>query len=201
MPRPITTQQMRILNTVWDFSSEKGYPPTLSDIAKKLGLTPSTVQGHVDRLIRKGSLSRDGEGRRTLRVTAPEFLKTKRNGIPLLGLVQAGSPSLPEENIEYFEMKDLVHLPKEGYLLKVKGDSMIEAGILEGDYVVIDRLKEPRNGSIAVAITPDGDATLKEVHFEANRVRLQPRNSRLQPIYVPNQGQFRGVMVGLIRSL
>lgn len=201
MPRPLTTKQLAILEIIHRFGEERGYPPTLAELAEDLGLTPSTIQGHVDRLIKKGALTRDGEGRRTLRITDEAFVRSKHPGLPMCGRIQAGSPLEPVENAELVEVKELLRGARPGcYLLEVSGDSMQDAGILNGDYVMIDPGRPPRAGDTVVAITPDDEATLKEYYREGNKVRLQPRNANYQPIIV-DRVEIRGVMVGLIRSI
>lgn len=200
MPRPLTNKQNDILETIWAFSDKHGYPPTLQELANELELTASTIQGHVDRLIRKGALSRDGDGRRTLRIIDPNFTRKKHPGMPLCGRIQAGVPLEPIEQAELVEIKDLINPPDGCYLLQVTGESMIEAGILDGDYVVIDPKRQPRNGNIVVGVTPDGEATLKEFYREGNVIRLQPRNPLMSPIYVPSC-EVRGVMVALVRAV
>lgn len=196
--RSLTDRQREIIAAVFTFTNNRGYPPTLAELAETLRVTASTVQGHVDRLIKKGALTRDGEGRRTLRVTHAEFLREHSDGIPLLGRIHAGIPLQSEENAELVEVTELLPMPPGCYALQVAGDSMIEAGIFDGDYVIIDPKRQPNNGETVVAITPDGEATLKEFFREKRGVRLQPRNPYLEPIRLPSC-ETRGVMVGLLR--
>ncbi len=199
MPRPLTSKQRDLLATIWRFTGERGYPPTLAELAEELGLTASTVQGHVDRLIKKGALTRDGEGRRTLRITDDEFLRDKHPGMPLCGRVAAGHPLEPVEQAEMVEVKDLLRVPPGCFVLEVTGESMIEAGILDGDFVIIDPNRQPHNGDIVVAVTDDEEATLKEFYHEGNVIRLQPRNPHMEAIYAENV-DVRGVLVGLLRN-
>ena len=198
MPRPLTSKQTRILETIHRLSDERGYPPTLAELAHSLELTASTIQGHVDRLIKKGSLSRDGEGRRTLRITDESFLRDKAPGLPLCGRIAAGTPIEAIEQAERVELTELIRVPEGCYLLEVTGDSMIEAGILDGDFVVVDPSRAWRNGDIVVAVTEEEEATLKEIYREEGRIRLQPRNERLESIFVRTV-EVRGVMIGLVR--
>ena len=201
MPRPLTSKQIEILEIIHRFGEERGYPPTLAELAEDLGLTPSTIQGHVDRLIKKGALTRDGEGRRTLRITDEAFVRSKHPGFPMCGRIQAGSPLEAVENAELIEVKELLRGARHGcYLLEVSGDSMEEAGILDGDFVIIDPGRQAKQGDTVVAITPDEEATLKEYYKDAGKVRLQPRNSRYEPIIL-DRCEIRGVLIGLIRSV
>ena len=195
---------------IWDFLVEyvdgHGYPPTVREIGEKVGLaSPSTVHAHLANLERAGLLRRDPTKPRALELTGRE-----RSGesvvtlpkLPLLGQIAAGGPLLAEQNIE-----DELAVPENlrgDFLLRVKGDSMIEAGILEGDLVVVRRAQDARNGDIVVALAGDDEstdeATVKTFYKEKGRIRLQPENSALEPIYA-DYVQVLGKVVGVFREL
>ena len=198
---------------IWDFLVEyvdaHGYPPTVREIGDAVGLaSPSTVHAHLANLERAGLLKRDPTKPRALdlignrRTEAAPAAEAEVYRLPLVGEIAAGGPLLAEENIE-----DHLAVPETlrgDFLLRVKGDSMINAGILEGDIVVVRRQQDARNGDIVVALAGDDEsadeATVKRFFREAGRVRLQPENDALEPIYAAHV-QILGKVVGVFRSL
>jgi repressor LexA len=202
----LTARQREIWSFVLDYSDRHGYPPTVREIGEAVGLaSPSTVHAHLANLERAGLLRRDPTKPRALELLARE--KTTREPaelpkLPLLGQIAAGGPLLAEQNVE-----DEIAVPETlhgDFLLRVKGDSMIEAGILEGDVVVVQRAQDARNGEIVVALAGDDEtadeATVKRFFRENGRVRLQPENSALEPIYA-DYVQVLGKVVGVFREL
>ena len=202
----LTARQREIWCFVLDYSDRHGYPPTVREIGEAVGLaSPSTVHAHLANLERAGLLRRDPTKPRALELLARE--KTTREPaelpkLPLLGQIAAGGPLLAEQNVE-----DEIAVPETlhgDFLLRVKGDSMIEAGILEGDVVVVQRAQDARNGEIVVALAGDDEtadeATVKRFFRENGRVRLQPENSALEPIYA-DYVQVLGKVVGVFREL
>jgi repressor LexA len=207
----LTARQQEIWGYLVDYVDRHGYPPTVREIGEAVGLaSPSTVHAHLANLERAGLLRRDptkpraldllGHRRTRQEPAAPE----ERRKLPLLGQIAAGGPLLAEENIE-----DELAVPEPlgrgaDFLLRVKGESMVDAGILDGDVLVVHRQQDARNGDIVVALVGEDEsaeeATVKTFYREANRVRLQPENDALEPIYATHV-QILGKVTGVFRSL
>ena len=207
---PLTARQQEIWQFLVTYVDGHGYPPTVREIGEQVGLaSPSTVHAHLANLERVGLIKRDPTKPRAIelsghrRVEAPAAADVSR--LPLLGRVAAGGPLLAEENVE-----DVVAVPDSigggaDFLLTVHGDSMIEAGILDGDTIVVQRRDDARNGDVVVALAGDDEstdeATVKTFYRETDgRVRLQPENSALEPIYAEHV-KILGKVVGVFRSL
>jgi repressor LexA len=202
----LTGRQQEIWTFLVDYVDRIGYPPTVREIGEAVGLaSPSTVHAHLANLERAGLLRRDPTKPRALELTgrerAGESVVTLPK-LPLLGQIAAGGPLLAEQNIE-----DELAVPENlrgDFLLRVKGESMIEAGILDGDIVVVRRTQDARNGDIVVALAGDDEsadeATVKTFYKEKGRIRLQPENSALEPIYA-DYVQVLGKVVGVFREL
>jgi repressor LexA len=203
---------------IWDFLATyvdaHGYPPTVREIGEAVGLaSPSTVHAHLANLERAGLLRRDPTKPRALELigrekptavpTAPEYEQAK---LPLVGDIAAGGPLLAEQNIEdYLGVPEpLAQGDGEEFLLRVKGDSMVDAGILDGDFVVVRRAQDARNGEIVVALAGDDEAadeaTVKRFFRENGRIRLQPENSALEPIFAEHV-QILGKVTGVFRKV
>ena len=212
----LTARQQEIWQFLVDYVDRHGYPPTVREIGEAVGLaSPSTVHAHLANLERAGLLRRDPTkpraldliGHRRQRAEEPrgtEPAPIEQQKLPLLGQIAAGGPLLAEQNIE-----DEIAVPEPlgrdaDFLLRVKGDSMIEAGILDGDTVVVRRQQDARNGEIVVALAGDDEsadeATVKTFFREHGRVRLQPENAALEPIYAAHV-QILGKVVGVFRRL
>jgi repressor LexA len=200
----LTGRQQEIWSFLVDYVDRHGYPPTVREIGEAVGLaSPSTVHAHLANLERAGLLRRDPTKPRALELTGRERESVvTMPKLPLLGQIAAGGPLLAEQNVE-----DELAVPESlrgDFLLRVKGDSMIEAGILEGDIVVVRRAQDARNGEIVVALAGDDEsadeATVKTFYKEKDRIRLQPENSALEPIYA-DYVQVLGKVVGVFREL
>ena len=209
----LTERQQQIWDYLVEYVDGHGYPPTVREIGERVGLaSPSTVHAHLANLERAGLLRRDPTKPRALELIGRERREPGRRcrraeadvtRLPLLGEIAAGGPLLAEQNIE-----DYVPMPsraKGDFLLRVKGESMIEAGILDGDLVIVQRAQDARNGEIVVALAGDDEsadeATVKTFYRETDgRVRLQPENSALEPIYAAHV-QILGRVVGVFREL
>jgi repressor LexA len=209
----LTARQQEIWNYLVEYVDRHGYPPTVREIGEEVGLaSPSTVHAHLANLERAGLLRRDPTKPRALELigrdrprAVPSEPREERADVarlPLVGEIAAGGPMLAEENIE-----DYVPLPaatKGDFLLRVKGESMIDAGILDGDLVIVQRAQDARNGEIVVALAGDDEsadeATVKTFYRERGRVRLQPENAALEPIYAEHV-QIIGRVVGVFREL
>jgi repressor LexA len=191
---------------------EHGYPPTVREIGEAVGLaSPSTVHAHLANLERAGLIKRDPTKPRALELRRDPKPETARaddvHRLPLLGEIAAGGPLLAEQNVEdYLAVPETLSAGGEEFLLRVKGDSMINAGILDGDIVVVHRQSDARNGEIVVALAgqderaDEAEATVKRFFREGGRVRLQPENDALDPIYA-EYVQILGAVTGVFRKL
>lgn len=197
-------KQLEILQYIYDTVESRGFPPTVREICAAVGLSStSTVHGHLVRLERKGLLQKDATKPRAMEIT-PEGLKVlgiKPKDIPVVGVVTAGQPILAVQTIEdYFPTPpDLKNEADELFMLKVHGTSMINAGILNGDYVIVRKQTNASNGEIVVAMTDDDEATVKRFYKEDGHFRLQPENDAMAPIIL-DQVQILGKVVGLYRN-
>ena len=197
-------KHLEILQYIYDTVESRGFPPTVREICAAVGLSStSTVHGHLVRLERKGLLQKDATKPRAMEIT-PEGLKVlgiKPKDIPVVGVVTAGQPILAVETIEdYFPTPpDLKNEADELFMLKVHGTSMINAGILNGDYVIVRKQTNASNGEIVVAMTDDDEATVKRFYKEDGHFRLQPENDAMAPIIL-DQFQILGKVVGLYRN-
>jgi len=207
----LTERQRQIWNYLVDYVDRHGYPPTVREIGTEVGLaSPSTVHAHLANLERAGLLKRDptkpraleliGRERRAADAAQPPGHDAVR--LPLLGEIAAGSPLLAEQNIE--EYLTLPRSTRGDFLLRVRGASMIDAGILDGDLVIVQRASDARNGEIVVALVGSDEsaeeATVKTFYREAGRIRLQPENAALAPIYAEHI-EILGRVVGVFREL
>ena len=203
----LTDRQRQILDFLTKYVDDHGYPPTVREIGEAVGLaSPSTVHAHLANLERAGLLRRDPTKPRAIELRRePKAAQADVHRLPLVGEVAAGSPLLAEENIEdYVAVPEPLSRGGEEFLLRVKGDSMVNAGILDGDIAVVQRQQEARNGDIVVALAGDDEsadeATLKRFFKEDGRVRLQPENDALEPIYAQHV-QILGKVTGVFRQL
>ena len=200
----LTKRQQEIYEFIKRYSDSNGYPPTVRDIGKAVGLaSSSTVHAHLANLEKLGLLRRDPTKPRALelldRATAG-VRNLVRPGLPLVGQVAAGQPVLAEENIEEYISTPAVAGGQEGdYLLRVRGESMKNAGILDGDLVVVRPQDSATDGEIVVALVGD-EATVKRFFQEEDRVRLQPENETMEPIFT-RELSILGKVVGLMRSM
>jgi repressor LexA len=206
----LTGRQQEIWKFLTDYVDEHGYPPTVREIGEAVGLaSPSTVHAHLANLERAGLIKRDPTKPRALELRRDPKPETPHaedvHRLPLLGEIAAGGPLLAEQNVEdYVAVPEPLARGGEEFLLRVKGDSMIDAGILEGDLVVVRRQQDARNGDIVVALagadeTAD-EATVKRFFREDGRIRLQPENDALEPIYT-DYVEVLGKVTGVFRSL
>lgn len=202
MQRPRGDNQQRILEYIKSEIQTKGYPPSVREIANAVGLkSTSTVHGHLTRLEKKGLLHRDAMKPRAMEVIGdPNFVRNATTAILVVGRVTAGQPILAEENVdEYIPIPDAMLGDGEHFILLVKGESMIQAGIMDGDYVVVRKQQEANNGDIVVAMIEDS-ATVKRFYKEHGHFRLQPENPTMDPIYT-DEVTILGKVVSLYRIL
>lgn len=196
-----SNKQLEIYEYIKNQIKEKGYPPSVREIGAAVGLkSTSTVHGHLERLEKKGLIKRDATKPRTIEVIENSANRKEIINIPIIGTITAGSPILAIENIEdIFPLPiDYVKSNKELFMLKVSGESMIEAGILDGDLSIIEKANSAQNGDIVVALI-ENEATLKRFFKEKDHIRLQPENKNMGPIIVPDC-QVIGKLVGIYRQ-
>ncbi len=200
----LTKRQQEIFDFIKQYSAKYGYPPTVRDIGKAVGLaSSSTVHAHLANLEKVGLLRRDPSKPRAIElldraVDSVKSLVSPAGGLPLVGSVAAGQPILAEENIE-----DHIAVPPEAggdhgeFVLTVRGESMVNAGMLDGDKVVVHRQETASDGEIVVALVGE-EATVKRFYREADHIRLQPENDHMEPIRT-REAQIIGKVVGLLR--
>jgi repressor LexA len=197
MSENLTKRQKEILDFINEFIEDKGYAPSYREIGDNFGLSSTaTIAEHVQTLQNKGYLKIDHNEARSIEIIDNE--KAEAIFLSLAGLITAGQP------IEAVEEKEKIAVPQDfvkdeanSYVLKVKGDSMIEEGIYDGDFVIVEKNESPRNGQVVVALLDNAFATLKKFYKESNRIRLQPANSTMKPIYAKDvlvQGVVRAVI-------
>ncbi len=204
----LTPKQLEIVQFIVEYRERRGLAPTLAEIAGELGVSKITVYEHVAQLEKKGALTKQKYQSRSLTVN-PQLaaeLRGRREtvpapyALPLLGRIAAGQPIEAVEVPEEIDLSEMVRRDRASYVLKVKGDSMIDDGIRSGDYVIVENRNWASNGETVIAIVRDNEATLKKYFKEADgRIRLQPANSNLDPIVV-DKCEIRGVVVGVLRK-
>ena len=210
MTRKITKRQQQIYDFIRAYQKEKGYPPSVREMAAAVGLSsPSTVHAHLSALEDHGLIKRDATKPRALEVFNADGTSIKPGdgnsapargtvSLPLVGRVAVGMPILAEQNIEdTFTLPTEIATDTSSFILEVHGDSMINAGIFNGDYIIVREQKNAMNGEIIVAMI-DGEATVKTFYKERGRVRLQPENDTMDPIYADNP-VILGKVIALMR--
>ena len=202
MPAIVYKRQKEILDLITKSIDKYGYAPTLTEIAQDLGLSSlATVHEHLTALEKKGLIRRYRGAVRGIELLETEKKQEDNVELPVLGFIACGEPIEPytDPNATLLISSSLVRPGDKSFVLQAKGDSMIDDGILNGDYVVIREQAEARNGDIVVAVLKNGFATLKRYYQEANRIRLQPANSTMSPMYVTDVS-IRGKVVAVIRQ-
>jgi repressor LexA len=198
----LTKRQKEIFDFIRNYASKTGYPPTVREIGKAVGLhSSSTVHAHLANLEKVGLLRRDPTKPRAIELLVGRAKRAvKASSVPVVGQVAAGEPVLAEENIEeYLELPSVIGGDEGDFILQVKGDSMKDAGILDGDYVVVQEANSARSGEIVVALIED-EATVKRFFREKDRVRLQPANKDFKPIRT-RDAKVLGRVVGVFRRV
>lgn len=202
MYEDLSNRQLQILNYIKTSLKTKGYPPSVREICKAVGLnSTSTVHSHLNSLEKKGYIKRNPSKPRAIEVIDNNFFNTsKMVNVPVVGKVTAGEPILAVENIETIFPLPLELVEHEDvFMLLVRGDSMIEAGIFENDYVLVKKQNSAQNGDIVVALIED-EATIKRFYKEKEYIRLQPENPIYDPIYVKSV-TILGKVIGVFRKL
>jgi repressor LexA len=199
----LTKRQKEIFDFIRKYAAKTGYPPTVREIGKAVGLhSSSTVHAHLANLEKIGLLKRDPSKPRAIELLLDKAKRTIRpgSGLPLVGQVAAGEPILAEENIEeYIEIPDVIGGEDGDYILQIRGESMKNAGILESDYVIVRPSDDAVNGEIVVALIGE-DATVKRYYREKDYIRLQPENEDLEPI-ITTEAVVIGRVIGVFRSV
>ncbi len=203
----ITRRQRQVYDFISRFVAEKGYSPSFEEIGEGLGLNSlATVHKHISNLEKKGLLTRDYNRSRSIDLLPPKG-KLKQSMsvntavvLPLLGRIAAGQPIEAVQNPETISLADFVQ-SKEVFVLEVRGDSMQDEAILDGDYVLVEKTKTAHNGDIVVALVDGTDATLKRFYHEGDQIRLQPSNTNMRPITVHASAvQIQGRVIGVLRK-
>ena len=198
---PLTKRQREILDYLQDFIQQHGYAPSLEEIGRRFGLSSlATVHKHLTNLQEKGFIKRAWNRSRSV-----EMIPTNSGGraveLPLLGYVAAGAPTEAVATSETIAVPEDLVGRRDTYVLRVRGNSMIDEQICDGDFVIVEDRKSAQNGETVVALLSGSDVTLKKLYRENGRVRLQPANPTMQPIFVePDQVQVQGVVVGVMRK-
>jgi len=201
----LTPKQQRILMLIRDSRLTRGYSPTMQELSEQLGVSKVTVFEHVEALIKKGALRRDPNKARSLELTNRCLLPDEHRAtrLPLVGDIAAGRPIEAIEDRQFLDLEEIFTQPTRSgdiFVLRVKGDSMIDEQIREGDYVVCRRADTARNGQTVVALLPDeNEATLKKFYRQKGRIRLQPANEAYEPIWVDDV-QVQGIVIGVVRA-
>ena len=202
----LTPRQQEVVRVIEEFTREKGYAPTLEEIAARLGVTKITVFHLLARLKRKGVIRRGHYQTRSVEIVKPKVPVIRPSAsvwdggeFPLKGRIAAGQPIEAVETPDTVKFSDMFPAQKGRYVLRVQGDSMVEEHICDGDYVIIQPRPTAENGEVVVALLDNGEATLKRFYREPDRIRLQPANPTMKPIYVDDV-KVLGVVVGVLRK-
>ena len=196
-----TPKQLQILQLIYEYQQEHGYSPTYAELAKQLNVSTITVFEHLEALERKQAIRRRRHEARSVEIIEPAFLQeqTQRKTLQIRGSIAAGSPieALQVEN-EEIPLAEVFGCKPNSFVLRVKGDSMIDDHIMDGDLIVVEGRDTASNGEIVVALDDNGQATLKRFYQENGRIRLQPSNPTMPPIIV-DHCKIQGVFKGLVR--
>lgn len=200
MQAPLTKRQQNIYNYLKEHQDLFDYPPTLDELCKALGLSSrGSLHKHIQALIKAGLIEPMDGRQRGIRLTGED--EPDLYQLPLLGYIAAGQPIEALENPQMIEVPAVLKTDKRCYVLQVQGESMIDEGILDGDWVIIEQRNTARNGEIVVALIDGYDATLKRIEQHPNRIILHPANASMKPIRCrPEQVEIQGVLVGQMRQ-
>src|SRR5580704_7874415 len=199
----LTPRQLDVVVAIRNYRHLNGYSPTMQELADQLGTSKVTIFEHVGALERKRVLRRDKHKARSLEIVADEKLpdENRSTKLPMLGNIAAGSPIEAIENREEIDLEQMFHSRTGVYVLRVRGESMIDDHLCDGDYVIIERRETAKNGEQVVALLDSGEATLKRFYREGGKIRLQPANSAMEPRIVDaDQCRIQGVVIGVLRS-
>jgi repressor LexA len=198
-PPPLTPKQLRVLTFIRDFTRAHGYAPTMQELGDEFGVSKVTVFEHIAALQRKGYLKRLRHKARSLRLSGSiDFADERSTRLPLAGTIAAGAPIEAIEEREVLDLEEMFVSPHGNFVLQVRGDSMIDDNIADGDYVIVEKREAVRNGETVVALINGEEATLKRFHRTAQGIRLEAANPKYEPIITKNV-QIQGVVVGVVR--
>ncbi|HWE03041.1 MAG TPA: transcriptional repressor LexA [Tepidisphaeraceae bacterium] len=199
----LTPRQTDVISAIRNYRYLNGYAPTMQELADQLGTSKVTIFEHVGALEKKRVIRRDKHKARSLEIVSDELLpdENRSTKLPMLGNIAAGSPIEAVENREELDLESMFHSKNGVYVLRVRGDSMIDDHLCDGDYVVIERREIARNGEQVVALLDSGEATLKRFYKESGKIRLQPANKTMEPRIVDaDRVKVQGVVIGVLRS-
>jgi repressor LexA len=199
----LTPRQLDVVVAIRNYRHLNGFAPTMQELADQLGTSKVTIFEHVGALEKKRVIRRDKHKARSLEIISEDRLpdENRSTKLPMLGTIAAGSPIEAIENREELDLEQLFHSRSGVYVLRVRGESMIDDHLCDGDYVVIERRETARNGEQVVALLDSGEATLKRFYREGGKIRLQPANSAMEPRIVnADQCRIQGVVIGVLRS-
>ena len=200
----LTPRQLDVVVAIRNYRHLHGYAPTMQELADQLGTSKVTIFEHVGALEKKRVLRRDKHKARSLEITSEAKLlpdEDRATKLPLLGAIAAGSPIEAVENREEIDLETLFHSPRGVYVLRVRGESMIDDHLCDGDFVVIERRETARNGEQVVALLDTGEATLKRFYKQGSKIRLQPANNSMEPRIVDaDRCRIQGVVIGVLRT-
>ncbi len=194
----LTKRQAEVLDFIKRYRKRHGYSPTLEEIGEHFEVNKVTVFEHVSELVRKGYVTRSRAEARSI-VPVEETAKRGGLALPLVGMIAAGAPIEALDPPETLDFRKMLTSGRECFVLRVTGDSMIEEHIRDGDYVIVEKRSTARNGETVVALLEDGSATLKKFYRENGRIRLQPANPTMSPLYV-DAVRIQGVVIGVLRK-
>jgi repressor LexA len=195
-----TEKQLRIMEFIQQFREERGISPTLEEIAENFGVTKITIYEHINQLERKGALKREKFRARSIELLVPVEERGSRFSLPLMGNLRAGSPIEATEERENLNMADFLPLGKRCYALKVRGDSLIDDHITDGDYVIVEKRDDVHDGDTVLAVVDGGEAALKRFYQGKEGMRLQSINGSKSSMH-PKRAELRGVVIGVFRKL
>jgi repressor LexA len=193
-----TEKQLRIMEFIQQFRSERGISPTLEEIAKNFGVTKITIYEHINQLERKGAIKREKFRARSIEILIPVEERTNRYSMPLMGNLRDGQPIEATEDREDLNLSDLLPVGKKCFALRVRGNSMAEDHIADGDYVIIEKREEVQNGETVVAVLDNGEATIKRFFRDKSKIKLVSCNGSMKSIF-PKTAEIRGVVMGVLR--
>lgn len=198
----LTPKQLAILTSIRDYERDHGYSPTLQELADRFGVSKITIHEHIAALRKKGLLKTRRYRARSVKLTPQASFPDEKTPVrmPLLGRIAAGAPIEAVENPEMLDLAEILASRGTVFALQVRGNSMIDDHIRNGDYVIVERRETAGDGETVVALLDNGEATLKRFYREGSRIRLQPANASMSPIYV-TRARIQGIVIGIIRRM
>jgi repressor LexA len=193
-----TEKQLKIMEFIQQFRTERGISPTLEEIAKNFGVTKITIYEHINQLERKGAIKREKFRARSIEILVPVEERGARFSLPLMGNLRDGLPLEATQDREDLNLTDIIPIGRRCFALRVRGDNMVSDHIADGDYVIVERRDEANNGDTVLAVLENGEATLKKFYRDKTRVVLQSTNGGGKMI-TPKATEVRGVVLGVLR--